>query len=161
MIPRHALAWACLAAALATACGGPAERPTSPVDVLAEADRPGIRRQRIIDVGEQVFATHCATCHGLRGRGDGQNASRLQPPPPDVAHALARDGVDYVRRVIRDGSAGVGRSPLCPPRAGQLTADQLDALAAYVEWLACSPAVSGTAHSGSFGARGTPRRPRT
>jgi mono/diheme cytochrome c family protein len=136
MTSARLLVAACFAATLTTACSGPREPADDPVAEMARRDLPGLRRARIIDLGQQVFAAHCATCHGEQGRGDGQNASRLQPRPPDLAGAVTREGIDHVRRVIRDGSASVGRSPLCPPRARQLGADHIDALTAYVEWLA-------------------------
>jgi putative copper export protein/mono/diheme cytochrome c family protein len=40
-----------------------------------------------IAVGADVYAQHCAACHGARGRGDGPEAIDLQPPPPDLTAA--------------------------------------------------------------------------
>ncbi|HKJ70840.1 MAG TPA: c-type cytochrome, partial [Gammaproteobacteria bacterium] len=33
--------------------------------------------------GKQLFQSHCASCHGAEGRGDGPQAAGLQPPPTD------------------------------------------------------------------------------
>lgn len=33
--------------------------------------------------GKQVFLTHCASCHGEQGAGDGPDAARLERPPAD------------------------------------------------------------------------------
>jgi putative copper export protein/mono/diheme cytochrome c family protein len=37
-----------------------------------------------IAVGAELYAQHCAACHGERGRGDGPLAKDLQPPPLDL-----------------------------------------------------------------------------
>ena len=37
-----------------------------------------------IAVGAELYAQHCAACHGSHGRGDGPLAKNLQPPPPDL-----------------------------------------------------------------------------
>lgn len=40
--------------------------------------------------GAEIFAQHCAMCHGVEGRGDGVLAASLNPPPAD----LTADHVD-------------------------------------------------------------------
>jgi high-affinity iron transporter len=35
-----------------------------------------------LEAGERLYATHCASCHGARGMGDGPLASGMDPPPP-------------------------------------------------------------------------------
>jgi putative copper export protein/mono/diheme cytochrome c family protein len=37
-----------------------------------------------IAAGRVLFAAHCASCHGERGRGDGPAAEGLRPPPADL-----------------------------------------------------------------------------
>jgi len=37
-----------------------------------------------IATGRQLFADHCASCHGAEGRGDGPAAANLRPPPADL-----------------------------------------------------------------------------
>jgi mono/diheme cytochrome c family protein len=34
--------------------------------------------------GEQLYRSHCATCHGTSGKGNGPAASALKTPPPDL-----------------------------------------------------------------------------
>jgi mono/diheme cytochrome c family protein len=82
--------------------------------------------------GHRVFLQRCATCHGPRGRGDGQNAYNLQPPPPDFQESLAKLSVADRRRVIESGTAALGRSPLCPPWGRSLGPDDVDALLAWL-----------------------------
>jgi len=42
--------------------------------------------------GEQLFRTHCATCHGEHARGNGPLADQLRTPPPDLTTFTARNG---------------------------------------------------------------------
>jgi mono/diheme cytochrome c family protein len=87
-------------------------------------------------LGRPVFAQYCATCHGETGKGDGQNASTLSPPPPDFTTSKAMADPSYVRHVIMEGSAAVGRSPLSPPWGRTLSAQQIDYLTLYCQALA-------------------------
>lgn len=121
------------AAALLAACRGTPAPP--PVDAVQEAFRTealDARESR----GKQLFAERCATCHGPAGRGDGQNAYNLQPPPPDFSESLAGLPVPDRRRVIEEGTTALGRSPLCPPRGTALDDDAVEALLAYLDVMA-------------------------
>lgn len=52
--------------------------------------------------GRTAFADHCATCHGLAGRGDGPMASVLTVSPPDLtALSEGNGGVFPLGRVLR------------------------------------------------------------
>jgi mono/diheme cytochrome c family protein len=44
------------------------------------------------DLGTRLFKTHCATCHGETGRGDGPLAEQLRRTPPDLTQFTARNG---------------------------------------------------------------------
>jgi mono/diheme cytochrome c family protein len=83
--------------------------------------------------GHRLFVARCATCHGASGRGDGQNAYNLVPPPPDFRESLAKLSVADRRRVVEGGTAALGRSPLCPPQGRTLGADEVDALVAWLD----------------------------
>ena len=60
--------------------------------------------------GKRLFAHYCATCHGERGQGDGQNAYNLDPKPPEFQQSLSTHAPSYWRQIIEGGSAAVGRS---------------------------------------------------
>jgi len=83
--------------------------------------------------GHRVFLQRCATCHGPQGRGDGQNAYNLHPPPPDFQESLVKLPVGDRRKLIEGGSAALGRSPLCPPWGRSLGADDVEALLAWLD----------------------------
>jgi mono/diheme cytochrome c family protein len=46
----------------------------------------------LVEVGAGLFATYCASCHGVDARGDGPAASALSPPPADLTRIAAREG---------------------------------------------------------------------
>ena len=83
--------------------------------------------------GHRAFLQRCATCHGPQGRGDGQNAYNLQPPPPDFQESLPRLSVADRRKVIVGGTAALGRSPLCPPWGRSLGPDDVAAVLAWLD----------------------------
>jgi mono/diheme cytochrome c family protein len=107
-------------------------------DALQEALREGPLTAREAR-GKQLFAERCATCHGVEGRGDGQNASRVTPVPPDMSMTLREVSPADRRRIVVEGSAAVGRSALCPPRGPSLRPEDVDALLAWLEVVARLP----------------------
>ena len=42
--------------------------------------------------GADLFKTHCATCHGAEGRGNGPLARALRQPPSDLTQLSKRNG---------------------------------------------------------------------
>jgi mono/diheme cytochrome c family protein len=110
----------------------------APGDPLLAAIRAEEREGNLSDSesqGRRLFLQYCSTCHGDEGKGDGQNASNLNPPPPDMTTPKSSQDVQYVRRVIVEGSAAVGRSPLSPPWGRSLSRQQIDGLVAYCQSL--------------------------
>jgi mono/diheme cytochrome c family protein len=86
--------------------------------------------------GKHLFDRYCATCHGDGGKGDGQNASNLTPPPPDLTAPKRPPDQGDLRKVIAEGSAAMGRSPLSPPYGRSLSAQEIDYLTLYCRALA-------------------------
>ena len=87
---------------------------------------------RIETDGKRLFGQYCVTCHGDAGEGNGQNASTLDPRPPDFRTSLKAHPPDYWKQIIEGGTIAVGRSPLCPPRGHALASDDIAALVAYL-----------------------------
>lgn len=54
--------------------------------------------------GAQLFQTYCASCHGLRAKGDGAVAPSLKVPPPDLTLLAKRNNgvfpAERVRQII-------------------------------------------------------------
>jgi mono/diheme cytochrome c family protein len=115
----------------------PAPSPRDPmIEAIRAEEREGGAFTYAESQGKRLFTRYCATCHGDEGRGDGQNASNLNPVPPDMT--LSREATDaaLMRRVIAEGSAAVGRSPLSPPWARSLSRQEIDDLVSYCRSLA-------------------------
>lgn len=62
------------------------------------------------DVGRSIYHTHCATCHGLEGRGDGPMSGVLLIKPVNLTElAPANGGTFPLERVVKRID---GRDPL-------------------------------------------------
>ena len=127
----QAFAAAGLALITTAACHrGPRPQPGDPMlDAIRAEEREG-NLTYAESQGRALFVHYCATCHGDGAQGDGQNASNLNPPPPDMTASKVRDAA-LTRRIITEGSAAVGRSPLSPPWGRSLSPQQIDYLVAY------------------------------
>ena len=79
---------------------------------------------------------YCATCHGDEGKGDGQNASNLNPPPPDMTASKNTRDAALLAKGHRAGQRR-GR-PLASVTAvgARLSHQQIDYLVAYCQSLA-------------------------
>ena len=136
MTPRR-LTSSLLVLLATVSCRRPASAP--PSDPMLEAIRAEEEAAGLTyaeNQGKQVFTRYCATCHGDEGKGDGQNASNLNPAPPDLTVSKNLGDAAYVRRVIAEGSAAAGRSPLSPPWGRTLSDQDIEYVTRYCGALA-------------------------
>jgi mono/diheme cytochrome c family protein len=98
------------------------------------------------DVGQRLYAEHCASCHGSSGRGDGPAADSMRRTPSDLTrYAQANGGVfpeARLRRIIDGREVGAHGSVEMPvwgvvfKAEGNGGADaartRIDAILAYV-----------------------------
>lgn len=115
----------------------------------ARAEESSVMARR----GAELYAVHCATCHGIEATGRGPMAGALAIAPTDLT-ALAADGVFPVERVVRridgtdplvsHGSAmpvygpffeGKGRALRLPDGRQIMTSQPIVDLLAYLETL--------------------------
>lgn len=84
--------------------------------------------------GEGTFKTMCASCHGEKGDGNGAAAAALTPKPTNFADPANADRLteEYTYKIIKEGGAANGKSPLMVAWAGSLKDDQIRDVAAYV-----------------------------
>ena len=87
---------------------------------------------------KQLYDQTCAMCHGPEGKGDGPNAQVLQPKPANLATALKGKDTAYLVKLLKEGGASVGKSPLMPAYDGLLDEEQIRTLIKYVKGLAKS-----------------------
>ena len=64
-----------------------------------------------------IMETRCAACHGKTGAGDGAAAAALPVKPRNYTDAAWQASVkdDFLAKVIVEGGAAVGKSPLMAP----------------------------------------------
>jgi mono/diheme cytochrome c family protein len=93
---------------------------------------------RDVPAGRALFATHCATCHGDGGRGDGASAAAFATKPSDLADGRLMNGLpdEFLISVITHGGPAQGLAPTMPPFDRTLSADQIRRLVTFVRTLA-------------------------
>jgi mono/diheme cytochrome c family protein len=87
--------------------------------------------------GKKLYGQFCATCHGQSGKGDGAAAAALNPKPRDHTDKeyMSKLSDDDMLKVIKNGGASVGKSPLMPPWGASLKDDQIQDIIASVRTL--------------------------
>lgn len=75
--------------------------------VLAPSTPPSLAR------GRELYAQHCALCHGETGAGDGPQAAGLEPPPTSFRDEEVMLGLSPVRAMnaLTDGIEGTAMPP--------------------------------------------------
>jgi hypothetical protein len=76
---------------------------------------------------DDLYSQYCASCHGSAGDGAGPAGVALNPKPRNFTDAAWKSSVDDARitKVIKEGGASVGLSPMMAPFGAVLTDDQL------------------------------------
>jgi cytochrome c oxidase cbb3-type subunit 3 len=89
--------------------------------------------------GKKLYGQFCASCHGQSGKGDGPAAAALNPKPRDHTDRAYMSKLSDAEmfKVIKEGGASVGRSPLMPPWGASLKDDQINDVIAYIRTLCC------------------------
>ncbi len=87
--------------------------------------------------GYASYQYYCAVCHGKGGGGNGSNAKNLSIPPRkhNDADYMANLSDAYLSRIIKEGGASPGLSPLMPPWGGALNDDEISNLIAFLRIL--------------------------
>ncbi|EQA55049.1 cytochrome c [Leptospira kmetyi] len=86
--------------------------------------------------GSIVFRTYCVLCHGESGDGKGRLAVGKVPPPANLTITKLTDV--QKEEIIRNGGAGVGRSPFMPPWKEELSEEQIRDLISYINLISKS-----------------------
>ena len=94
------------------------DMPTTAVDLAA---------------GERLYAQHCASCHGVRGMGDGPAGKGLNPPPPALGSAdVMRDVLpSLMYRIVSVGIEGTAMTGF----ATTLSPDERWSIVSYLNGL--------------------------
>jgi mono/diheme cytochrome c family protein len=156
---RARSALACVALALACGSEEPSAAPTAPAPVPAAPPaasapapapaepapaapaEPAAPADTAVARGAAHYQTLCASCHGPRGAGDGPAGQALDPKPAhhDDGKYMNALSNEHLFKVIKEGGASVGKSPLMAPWGGALNDAQIRDVVAYVRSLADPP----------------------
>ena len=88
--------------------------------------------------GKEVYEQFCASCHGDTGKGDGPAAAVLTPKPKDLSDKgyMGTKSDDQLFKVVKEGGAAGGLSPLMPPWGTSLTDAQIREVIVYLRSIA-------------------------
>ena len=87
--------------------------------------------------GTTLYARYCATCHGVRGDGEGPNARHLTVRPAAHADAvlMASKSDDRLFDAIAGGGYPMGRSVMMPPFGQTLSREEIWQLVRHLRTL--------------------------
>lgn len=100
----------------------------------ADMTNPLPRTLATVEHGRRLYGERCAVCHGVAGNGEGVGSHDMMPPPGRLtwlAQVAAAFRDSFLYWTISEGGApfGTGMTAF----AGLLTADEIWAIAAYVQ----------------------------
>ena len=109
----------------------------------AAASNPGPAPSALVAAGQRDYSLYCATCHGAEGNGDGPLAGSLDPVPAKHSDGEYMNSLtdEYLFRVVHEGGAAVGKSPMMAGWGGTLSDEQILSLVAFMRSLAEPPYV--------------------
>lgn len=84
--------------------------------------------------GKTQYDNICAACHGPGGKGDGVASAALDPKPRDLSDAsyVSTLSNEHLYKVINEGGAAVGLSPMMAAWGGVLSEQQTWDVIAYI-----------------------------
>jgi mono/diheme cytochrome c family protein len=152
---RSASGW-WIAGALLFACGDAGERPAAPppaeppppAQAPAETQPPAPTPPPAAEPagdpvarGGMIYQQYCASCHGPEGNGDGPVSAGLDPKPAKHSDGNYMNTLSdaHIEKVIKEGGASVGKSPLMAPWGATLSDAQVKDVMAFVRSLAKPP----------------------
>ena len=100
----------------------------------------GAAEEGDMEAGKQLYQQRCSPCHGADGKANTPTAQALNPKPRDHTDGAYMNQLssDHLSKVIKQGGAAVGKSPIMPPQA-DLSDKQIRDVIAFVRSLASPP----------------------
>lgn len=128
-----------LALSALVACGGeepaPTPAPVEPAPTPVE-EAPAPEPEVAAFDAKATFELICGACHGPTGAGDGPAGAALNPKPANFGGAEFWNDErtdEHLTKVITEGGAAVGKSPLMAPYGGQFDEAQIAALVEHIK----------------------------
>jgi len=87
------------------------------------------------DAGATAYNTYCVACHGAAGAGDGVAGAALDPKAADFTAPGFFDTRDDAAlfKVVKEGGAAVGKSPLMAAWGAVLSDEQVKAVVEHIK----------------------------
>ncbi len=85
--------------------------------------------------GKAIYDRECASCHGAKGKGDGEDAAYYTTKPTDLTDraALSKRSDEFLAAVITGGGPAKGLSKDMP--AAKLSPAEVQSVVAYIRQL--------------------------
>ncbi len=117
-----------------------AERAVQQVDKATEGVKK-VEGAGDPEAGKKTYGLLCASCHGNSGKGDGPAAATLPQKPTDHTDGKHMNTLtdQFLFDIVKQGGAGVGKSPLMPPWGNQLSDQDIRNVVSYIRTLALPP----------------------
>jgi cytochrome c oxidase cbb3-type subunit 3 len=89
--------------------------------------------------GQEIYDQLCWRCHGRSGKSDGPVSEAMNPRPRDLTDRTYMSGIsdEDLLNVIKQGGAGVGKSPAMMAFKDVLSDEDIRDLVAYLRTLCC------------------------
>lgn len=89
--------------------------------------------------GKASYDSTCVACHGPEGKGDGVASAALDPKPRDLSDPayVSTLSNEHLYKVISEGGASVGLSPLMAAWSGVLSEQDIWNVIAYIRQDVC------------------------
>jgi mono/diheme cytochrome c family protein len=89
--------------------------------------------------GKESYDNTCVACHGPEGKGDGVAAAALDPKPRNLSDGayVSTLSNEHLYKVISEGGASVGLSPMMAPWGGVLSEQDIWNVIAYIRQDIC------------------------
>ncbi len=102
--------------------------------VLGEGNKTDGKMTFNLEEGKKIFEMNCIACHGATGNGDTPATASMNPKPKDLSDAayVKTRPVETLRRIITEGGASEGLSPMMIGWGAMLTPDKVEDVLQYL-----------------------------